>query len=120
MQIQQQLDMALARAGTLEDVRTGMPSDNASGMGESDVQVELLQVELGNAREKVIRLQDVLQTIAGEKHKLEEQLKQLIPTLGSVRDSMHCFADSLSNVPDEPGLQHNSNLMSGEGCDIEE
>ncbi len=106
LQLQQQLDKALAYAV--------MPEQGRQGAHEVG-----MQAGPGSAQAEVLRLQRVLQSVAGEKHHVEEQLQQLTHALDAMRDSMCRMTQSLAGMPGEGASGQNCNVMPGEGCDVE-
>ena len=92
---------------------------NASGSYEGSQQAEKFQSELGAARLEIIHLQKILQSVAGEKHQVEEQLHKLTHTLDAMRESMGRMTEGLSVVQGETASPQDSSEMPGGGGDIE-
>ena len=81
LRLQRQLDMALDGARAPDDRQRGaraedvvLQAGNATGWDKERVQVEKMQAELRNARTEIIHLKKILQSVAGEKHQVEEQI----------------------------------------------
>ncbi len=127
LQMQQQLDIVLARAAALEeggyDTHAHHAVSNAGsdsdGLDANEI-IESLHVEFDNKKEEVLALQNILHGVVREKHKLESQLQQLTHTLGVMHDSLSVFTESLADSSIQISRGHECNAMSQEGVDIDE
>jgi len=108
LQMQQQLDVALARAATVELCRqqsqTGdiTPQEIGGSVSQDSAQMIVsLQVELQSAREEAARLRQLLKGASEENMQLGGHFQQMTHVLDAMRDSVNALSVSLTHVPAE-------------------
>lgn len=127
LQLQQQLDMALARAMALEDRQRAVRADDVAlqdgdklSVQEDSPLLESYQSEIGDTRVEAVHLRDILLEAVADKQQIEEQLQQMTHALSAMRDSVCGIAARLSDMQGQSGRRHDCSAMPEEGCDIEE